>query len=682
MSDGRVIIDTEINNSKLEGQLNGLNGTMTAAGTTAGANLGKGMQSETQKAGTKVSNSLSSRLTALAPKMKAVGTKMSIGITTPVVAGFAKMTKAASDYDENMNKVDVAFGSSAKAVKKFASTATSQFGLSRNSALEMTSQFGDMGTSMGLSQSSAANMSISLAGLAGDLASFKNISTDEAMTGLNGIFTGETESLKQLGVVMTETNLKQFASDQGLVYDSMSQSEKVQLRYNYVMSQTKNAQGDYARTADGTANSARTFKESLENLCITLGQNLLPIITPVIQKLTAMIQKFGTAPKSVQKMILAIAAIAAAVGPALIAISSIVTAVNTLKEISVVTKLIGGMGTAFKGLWAIVAANPVAAVVIAIIAVFLLLYTKCEPFRKFINNMFETIKNAVVGFGKTIKNAFNAVVSFFTGIPAKLASAGETIKNAAVKVGKFILLGIAGPIPLIYEAIKKVGPYIIKGLSSIKSSVLNAAKKIGNTVIDGFKSVIPGAKTIGRKIGSVFSSGVSGAKSLASRAGAAIKNAAINALKGISSVTSIGANIVRGLWSGISNKTSWLKSQIRGFVGNVKNFLKRMFGVHSPSTFTTWIGEMLDEGLAGGIIGKTKLVTNALKGQFQTVSGVYQSVSVPSLSAGSYSGVSGQNTVAGAMVEQNINIYQKVESPADTARAIRHQAITLGLAGV
>ena len=165
-----------------------------------------------------------------------VGSNLSKYVTAPVLAAGTAAVKLASDYDENLNKVEASFKDNAKEVKEWAKTATKQFGISESAALEATSLFGDMGTSMGLTTKEAALMSTGLAGLAGDLASFKNIGIDQAMTALKGIFTGETESLKSLGVVMTQANLKQFAADMGLVYDSMSEADKVTLRYQYVLS--------------------------------------------------------------------------------------------------------------------------------------------------------------------------------------------------------------------------------------------------------------------------------------------------------------------------------------------------------------------------------------------------------------------------------------------------------------
>ena len=152
----------------------------------------------------KINNELSyatKGMAKLGSTVTKVGAGMTAGLTVPIAMFGKSAVNAASDMEENLNKVDVAFGKSADKVKAWADTATESFGLSKNQALEATSLFGDMATSMGLPQDAAADMSTSLAGLAGDLASFKNIDVEQAMTALNGVFTGETESLKTLGVV-------------------------------------------------------------------------------------------------------------------------------------------------------------------------------------------------------------------------------------------------------------------------------------------------------------------------------------------------------------------------------------------------------------------------------------------------------------------------------------------------
>ena len=264
--------------------------------------------------------------------MTSVGSVLSRSITAPVLAAGGAAVKLASDYEENLNKVDSAFKDSSDVVKNWAKEATKNFGMSESAALDATSLFGDMATSMGLSTDEAAAMSTSLAGLAGDLSSFKNIDLQTAMNALKGVFTGETESLKGLGVVMTETNLKAFAEDMGLVYEEMSQAQKVTLRYQYVMKNTANAQGDYLRTADGFANSIRTLKAETSNLGAAFGRELLPYITPLVKKATELVQSFGSLSDTEKQAIIRTAGLAAAAGPLLTVTGKLTTAVGKVVE--------------------------------------------------------------------------------------------------------------------------------------------------------------------------------------------------------------------------------------------------------------------------------------------------------------------------------------------------------------
>lgn len=263
-----------------------------------------------------ITENFDSKVNKMAHGMVSAGGKLTLGLTTPLVVAAKQMVSSASDYQENLNKIDVAFGKSGKAVTKWAKNAKKQFGMSNNEALESTALFGDMATAMGITEKKAADMAMTLAGLAGDMASFKNIDVAQAMTALKGVFTGETESLKQLGIIMTQTNLEEFASKIGKNYKEMSQAEKVQLRYNYVLSAGKNSMGDYARTADGTANTLRTFKKSVEDLLTVFGANLLPSVTKIVGKMTEMVDSLASASPETQKTVLAVGGLAAGLGPA------------------------------------------------------------------------------------------------------------------------------------------------------------------------------------------------------------------------------------------------------------------------------------------------------------------------------------------------------------------------------
>ena len=179
----------------------------------------------------------------------------------------------------------------ANEVEKFAKSAVQNFGMSELTAKRMASTFMSMANSMGLAAKDGKNMSLQLTALAGDMASFYNVEQDVAQTALSSIFTGETESLKKFGIVLTEANLNAFALSRGITksYNAMSQAEKVALRYQYVLKATANAQGDFARTSGSWANQVRILKEQWSQLIGILGKGLIAALTPIVKALNKLL---------------------------------------------------------------------------------------------------------------------------------------------------------------------------------------------------------------------------------------------------------------------------------------------------------------------------------------------------------------------------------------------------------
>lgn len=199
-----------------------------------------------------------------------------------------------SDLTEVQNVVDTAFGPKvSKKVDKFAQSAATSFGLSETMAKRYAGTFGAMATAFGFSQDQAADMSTQLTGLAGDVASFYNISQDEAYTKLKSVFTGETESLKDLGVVMTQTALDSYAMANGFgkTTAKMSEAEKVALRYKFVQDQLNIASGDFAKTSGSWANQVRILSLQFDSLKASIGQGLINLFTPIIQQVNALMKK-------------------------------------------------------------------------------------------------------------------------------------------------------------------------------------------------------------------------------------------------------------------------------------------------------------------------------------------------------------------------------------------------------
>ena len=226
-------------------------------------------------------------------KMVTSGFKMALAgaiITAPFVAGVG----AASDLEENINKVDVAFGKYVDKVKAFSKISLSEVGIDKIQALDTMALFGDMATGMGMSQEKAAALSINLAKLAGDMSSFKNISADVSTNALKGIFTGIGMSLRNIGIVMTEQTLDAFAISKGITkaYKDMNELERIELRYALVMDRSKNAVGDFVRTSDGYANTKRVFGGAIKEMSATLGNVFMPIATKFLKIFTKIVRAF------------------------------------------------------------------------------------------------------------------------------------------------------------------------------------------------------------------------------------------------------------------------------------------------------------------------------------------------------------------------------------------------------
>ena len=202
-----------------------------------------------------------------------------------------------SNLSEVQNVVDTVFPTMNRQIDNFAKNAAAQFGLSETMAKNFTGTFGAMGKAFGFSEGQAYDMATALTGLAGDVASFYNMSQDEAYTKLKSVFTGETESLKSLGVVMTQSALDAFAMANGFgkTTKSMSEAEKVALRFKFVQDQLSAAQGDFMRTSDGWANQVRLLSLQFDSLKAAIGSGLIAVLSPVVRMLNILIGRILTA---------------------------------------------------------------------------------------------------------------------------------------------------------------------------------------------------------------------------------------------------------------------------------------------------------------------------------------------------------------------------------------------------
>lgn len=238
--------------------------------------------------------SLSDMVGDIKPKLKNLAMAVTAAFSVKKLVDFGRQSiETASDLAEVQNVVDTAFGESKQKMEDFADTAVKTYGISKLTAKQTGSNFMAMAAGMGLANDSASDMAMALTGLSADMASFYNVGQDVASTALKSIFTGETETLKQFGIVMTDANLQAYALSKGITKSTadMSQAEKVQLRYNYVMSQTALAQGDFAKTSDSWANQTRILSEQWKEFGATIGTVLMNVLLPAVKAINSLLSQ-------------------------------------------------------------------------------------------------------------------------------------------------------------------------------------------------------------------------------------------------------------------------------------------------------------------------------------------------------------------------------------------------------
>ena len=481
----------------------------------------------------------------------------------------------ASDLEEVQNVVDVTFGDGAKEIDSFAKSAATSFGLSELQAKQFTGTLGAMFSSMGLGEEDVKKMSISLAGLAADMGSFYNLDPEEAFAKLRAGISGETEPLKQLGINMSQANLEAFALSQGIgkTYSSMSEAEKATLRYNYIMSATANAQGDFARTSDSFANQQKILELNMNNLASTVGAALLPALTqltsgfndflnmlPLIQEqgLTPFFEMLSTGittymPQFVQK------------GTEMIA--------GFIEQIGLYLPNILTLGYQMVG---------------------------------------SLISGIAASLPQVAGSALDTVTNFLNSMTEQL----PVIMEEGVKVLEAVINGIIDTIPEMVSRLPEIITAFVNFIASALPQIVESGVRLLGELTAGIINAIP---TLVSNLPKIISAIVGGLGSL------------------LGGIVNAGKDIVKGLWKGINDAKDWLLNKIKGWAGNILNGIKGFFGIHSPSTvMRDQVGKNIVLGVAKGIQASTDTAVTAAKKASSAISSAMASSIKGGVTAMSY----------------------------------------------
>jgi len=296
-------------------------------------------------------NQAQSTMTRIGQTMTAIGAKMTMAITLPVLAVGGSFTKMATEAVESENLFAESMGSMANKARAWSEELSKSLGLNAYNVRKTVGTYNVMLASMGMSEQAAYDMATSLTKLSYDMASFYNLSNEDAMAKLQSGISGEVEPLKRLGIVVNETAVKTYALNNGLIKQGqeMTDTQKVIARYMTIMEMTKKAQGDLARTLDSPSNQLRMLKERMSMLGIEIGQKLIPIMQRLMSFANGLLNAWNNLNPATQDTILAVIGVTAAIGPLILVVGALTTALAFLAANPVVA-VIGGIAALATGI--------------------------------------------------------------------------------------------------------------------------------------------------------------------------------------------------------------------------------------------------------------------------------------------------------------------------------------------
>ena len=407
-----------------------------------------------QSAFTKGLKSAERSLAQTGSKIRGIGQAI-LGVGSAGVSAFSFAVLAASDLNEAVSKTEAVFGTASRVVTDFASTSANAFGLSKVAANGYSSELGLLLLKTGATQAEAANLSVEMVKLAADIASFNNISNDEALDKLKAGLVGSSEPLRTVGVLLSANAVNAKAAELGLeqVNGQYTEGAKVAARYALILEQTKETQGDFGRTSDGLANAQRRILATFSDIVSSIGTAVLPIYEQFAGRVadlsTVVLAFVEDNQELIRNVFLGVVAFAG-VGAALIGIGSLfgvvsfaigglISAMGAVASIiSVATSVIGVIGSVLAAV-----VSPIGLVVAGIgilIGAFLTMTSAGQSVVDWFSSNFVKIFDAVSG---TMKGIFDALRNGNLQLAAEIGFTGVKLAVATVLDSIESLFGIS-----------------------------------------------------------------------------------------------------------------------------------------------------------------------------------------------------------------------------------------------
>ena len=541
-------------------------------------------------------DNLSGKLQTAANKVASVGQSLnSMGqtlttrVTLPLVALGVVGVKAASDLNEAMSAANTTFGKSAGTIQQWSKSSATALGMSQAQALTAATQFGALAKNLGQTDEQAAKFSTTLVGAAADLSSFYNVPGSQALADLRSGIVGQYEPLLKYGIVLNEASVKQraMAMTGKTAADQLTQGELVAARYALIMEKLGPAAGDFARTSDSMANSLRIAQAQFTNAAATLGTLLLPYATQAIQRFAELAERFQGLSPTTQKIVVAIAAFAAALGPALIVVGQMAMALPAL--VTAFTLLTG----------------PIGLVVAAIAGLGIAYATNFLGFRDGVNAGLAAVGaafQAVVPYLEAFKNYLVAVVTDGDTLNDWLTHIPPALQPVVFQIGEFTnaLMAFAPAVQKAGDFLKAAFeaslPFITIGLQTAAALVVNFA----TTVLGVFTGLLRSLTGILQVLKGVFTGDFGLIKEGVTNIVGGLKDAVVALIRGLLGQIKIQLDATKTVFIQVWNDV-WANvvTIVANLVSSVVSYITGLASSVFNAAFNA--GYNLGQGIIGGI---------------------------------------------------------------------------------
>ena len=498
-----------------------------------------------------------SKMEAAGAKLSSIGRTLTTSLTVPIVGAGVVATKWAMDAEEAANKVNVVFGQSSVFIDHWAKNSANAFGLSKGQALDAFGSIGTMLSGFGVETAKLPTMSNDILTLASDLGSFHNLKTPEVLDMISAAFRGEYDSLQRVIPTINAAAVEQRAlTDSGKKNaKQLTATEKAMATYALVLEGAGPAMGDFARTQDSATNSSKIAMAQFRTAAETIGANLLPVVVKIAEKAAQLAEKFGNLSPTMQKVVIAGAALLAAIGPVVSVIGALVTAIGFIAS---------PVGLVVAGIAALVAGLVIA-------------YQKSESFREIVNNVARVIREQLglaIEFIRTV--IFPALQQGFENLKPVLEAWGQFLIALFQRIG---------------ETIQRLAP-VWQGTAAVVQFVMPV---IQNQVAAALRMI--------QGIIQIFTAVVSGNWS---SAWTGIKNVFGGIWDGIRGIVAFGVAAIQNLLSGV---VSWVSEKFGGLGAVISAPFTAGFGAIKSAWNSTIGGKSITMPDLPGLPGRGQTFT-------------------------------------------------------------------------